>query len=520
MPALCGGATFMFSGVVLASSIEPAALFTLCYAPLMLVLAHKTLTRPGLHWPVLTGLAGTLQLVAGFPQIALYTMYFVCVYAVVELVAEYVVPRRWRQMRRVVGKLCMAAAVTACLAAPQLWLWSAWRVANGPAAADIARTMARTAPDDIPFGSTLEAALDPGPVVGVRYQYMGLGALVLAVAALFSPQHRRYVLTIACVGVAGLLMSAGTHSWLYRLYARLPTGGWFGDPHRLLVLWAVSVAVLCGVGLDYFERSRQVPWSHRRRIEVAVVCGAALVLALFVKPLGQLYVLGLVVCVCTVFTASNRLVRLAAEICAVAIVLFDPTYAVTFHERVSADELPETYTQDRLPARLPRAYVVTQYEVIENVQEVLERVAADDFDPRTAVILDRPPAGELARKPAELVAATVKDVTFGHTTVTTPELAGAGILVLTDTAYPGSHTVLVDGDARPLLRANHIFRAVSLSPGAHTVRFEYRLPGWYAGRWISFSALAILLVAGVIELVRGVSRKQLGGDTEPEPSAA
>jgi len=520
VPAFCGGATFMFSGTVLSSSIEPSALFTLCYAPLMLALVHKTLTRPGLHWPVLTGLAGTLELTAGFPQIALYTVYCVCVYAAVELVAEYVIDRRWRQMWPVVGKLCTAAAVTASLAAPQLWLWARWRVVNGATAAAIDRAMASTARDHVPLGTMFEAALNPGPLFGLRYQYMGLGAIVLAVAAMLSRQRMRRVLAIAGIGAAGLLISAGTHSWLYRLYVRLPTGEWFGDPHRSLVLWTVSIAALCGLGLDYFERTKREPWSHGRRIEVAVVCAAGLVLALFVKPLGQMYILGLIFCICTVFTVSNRALWLAAEICAVAIVLFDPIHAAAFRGQVTGAEPVEMNVQDSARSRLPRAYIVTRYEVIENVQDVLERVRADDFDPRTAVILDRPPDVEPEKELSEPVAAAIEDVTFGHTTVTTPELAGPGILVLTDTAYPGSHTVFVDGDVHPLLHANHVYRAVSLGPGTHTVRFEYRLPGWYTGRWISFIALAILVAVGIVELARSTHPTKTGDSLEPAQAAS
>lgn len=47
------------------------------------------------------------------------------------------------------------------------------------------------------------------------------------------------------------------------------------------------------------------------------------------------------------------------------------------------------------------------------------------------------------------------------------------ILVLTDPFYPGWQ-VTVNGERRPLLRADILFRGVELPPGAHEVRFQFR----------------------------------------------
>jgi len=523
LAGFCGGVTFMFSGVALASIVEPGALSALCYAPLMLALVHKTLTRGGLHWPVLTGLVGALQLLAGFPQIAMYTFYLVGAYAVSEIAAECVSARRWQLMWRPVGRLCVAAGTAACVAAPQLWLWMEWRAAGGTMASEISSTIARGGYSDLTFGSMIGAVLDPGPTAGLRYQYTGLATFVLASASLFSTDQRRRMLAIACVGVAGLLMSTGSHSWLYGLYSHVPPERLFGAPHRLIMLWTVAVAILCGVGLDYFERSKRESWSHRRRIEVGLICGAALLFVLFVKPLGQLHILMLVFCLCTMFTVANRPIRVVVQIGVIAIVMFDLTYAATFHEQPTAAQSAlstAAAVEGHVPAPPPRAYVVGRYEVVEKPEDTLARIAADGFDPASTVILSEQPKTLSSPAAAELARATVDEVTFDHTIVTTPVLAEPGVLVLTDTFYPGTHTVLVDGTESVLLRANHIYRAVSLEPGAHTVRFEYTLSGWRAGRWISLAALSILFVAGIVQRIRGVSPRQPEAqDAEPAPSA-
>lgn len=67
-----------------------------------------------------------------------------------------------------------------------------------------------------------------------------------------------------------------------------------------------------------------------------------------------------------------------------------------------------------------------------------------------------------------------------------------GFLVLTDSYYPG-WTVTVDGQKRPLVRANWFFKAVELEPGNHFVRFDYDPQTLKLGALISLlSAVAIL----------------------------
>jgi len=523
LSGLCGGATFMLNGAMLSSSMDSSALFTLCYAPLMLALTHKTVTRGGLHWPVLTGLATALQLTAGFPQIALYTIYLVCAYALVELTAEYVVARRWHAMWQVSGKLCIAAVTAACIAAPYLWLWAEWRIENGTVALGIARAVARTAQEDMRFGAMLSAATDPEPVYGLRYQYLGLVPLILGTGALVSSPQRRRMLAMVCVGAAGLVMSTGSHSWLYNLYSIMPTGKWFAAPYRLYLLWMIAVSILAGMGLNCFEQPDRQRSRHRRRMELGVVCAIALLVALVAKPPGQLYMLALIFCLCTIFTVTNRTVKLVAEIGVVALILFDLTHAVTFRPQILESNnggSAEARTHRSIADVQPRAYVVDRFEVIDKPEEVFARVVQPDFDPYEMVIVDRPPAGGAADKLSEPLRARIEMVTFDRTVVSTPDLETSGILVLADRFYPGTYDVFVDGLDSTLLHADHVFRAVSLPPGRHTVRVEHELTGWRTGRWISLCGLAILLSAGVVELVRNASREQpQEEDTEPVSTA-
>ncbi|HEV2122165.1 MAG TPA: YfhO family protein, partial [Chloroflexota bacterium] len=69
-----------------------------------------------------------------------------------------------------------------------------------------------------------------------------------------------------------------------------------------------------------------------------------------------------------------------------------------------------------------------------------------------------------------------------------------GFLVLSDSYYPGWQAY-VDGERVPLCRANFLFRAVPLSPGAHEVTFRYAPLSFSIG--LTLTCLA-LLASGIL----------------------
>lgn len=75
-------------------------------------------------------------------------------------------------------------------------------------------------------------------------------------------------------------------------------------------------------------------------------------------------------------------------------------------------------------------------------------------------------------------------------------------LVLTDTYYPGWHAY-VDGEERPVYRANYFFRAVELEPADRTVVFRYRSEPLEDGAWMSLVTLLLCLGGGSLTAVRG-----------------
>jgi uncharacterized membrane protein YfhO len=73
---------------------------------------------------------------------------------------------------------------------------------------------------------------------------------------------------------------------------------------------------------------------------------------------------------------------------------------------------------------------------------------------------------------------------------------GSSLLVLLDTHYPG-WKAFVDGNEAEILRADYLFRAVSLPPGEHTVRFVYRPTAFTIGAILSACG-ALIVLAGLM----------------------
>jgi hypothetical protein len=141
---------------------------------------------------------------------------------------------------------------------------------------------------------------------------------------------------------------------------------------------------------------------------------------------------------------------------------------------------------------LPRAYLVPNLRVPEE-GHILNTYYQETFDPLKEVLL----SAEADFTPSDRFQGTVKEVSYrpNHVTVKTSQ-EGNGFLVLMDSYFPG-WTVKVDGQERPILRANHYYRAVQLGPGEHTLEFDYFPEGFKAGLVVSGITLVLVLVGYV-----------------------
>ncbi len=136
---------------------------------------------------------------------------------------------------------------------------------------------------------------------------------------------------------------------------------------------------------------------------------------------------------------------------------------------------------------LPRAFIAHRAQIADDA-ETLAQMRRVDFDPTQIVFLNAgdplSPAARAATDRVTLAEYRAERVVI-HAQTDQP-----GYLILADSFYPGWEATL-DGTPAPIYRADYIFRAVRLEPGAHTVVFEFHSRAFALG--VGVSAATLLL---------------------------
>ncbi len=133
---------------------------------------------------------------------------------------------------------------------------------------------------------------------------------------------------------------------------------------------------------------------------------------------------------------------------------------------------------------LPHAYIVGSYNTYTDANDFSKKFYANTFDVHSLVLLEKP-VGNIM-----LTQADVRIIRYSPEQVAIKTITnGTGLLVLTDTYFPGWNAS-IDGKQVPILKANYTFKAVKIPAGVHTVTFSYQ-PS-------SFSTGLTLTIMGVV----------------------
>ena len=150
---------------------------------------------------------------------------------------------------------------------------------------------------------------------------------------------------------------------------------------------------------------------------------------------------------------------------------------------------------------LPRAFLVTEFQVINNDQEFAKAFNELTFDPRRTILLDRVPSRFLELKNLPNLSnlkAAVKVLTYENNRIVleadTPE---AAFLFMSEAYYPGWQAY-VDGKREEILQANYVFRAVPLPPGSHKVEVVYQPLSFKVGLGITLATVFLLLISWTV----------------------
>ena len=143
---------------------------------------------------------------------------------------------------------------------------------------------------------------------------------------------------------------------------------------------------------------------------------------------------------------------------------------------------------------LERAFWVSSYAVVPNTESAIALAGSPDFDPLASVIVDQEPdpAPDRSMAPAAVV---VRDYAASRLTLQI-DAASAGLVVVSDTFYPGWRAVVDDREV-PILRANGVMRAVAVGPGRHNLSFVYQPKSLRRGVVVSSLSLLVALTLAV-----------------------
>lgn len=140
---------------------------------------------------------------------------------------------------------------------------------------------------------------------------------------------------------------------------------------------------------------------------------------------------------------------------------------------------------------LPRFYLVDNYIVRTNRDDILSEIFLENIDLKNVAILEESTGLDLGNDEN----AAVKLLKYEPQRVTFSVNSNKNmLLVLSDTYFPG-WIADIDGKRTKIYRANYTFRAVEVPRGAHTVTFAYSPSSFLFGFWISvLSVFCIILL--------------------------
>ncbi|MCL4459321.1 MAG: YfhO family protein [Chloroflexi bacterium] len=154
-------------------------------------------------------------------------------------------------------------------------------------------------------------------------------------------------------------------------------------------------------------------------------------------------------------------------------------------------------------AALPRAFLVPEVELVSNDAAALDWLRRPTFRPReqAVIVQDDWPGGDQNLSGAGTDQATVDILEYSpERIVLHMRSAHAGVLVLTDSYYPGWRA-WVDGHEQRIMRVDYLFRGLVLKDGEHTVEFRYEPRPLLIGLLLSLCTLALALIWVIISIV-------------------
>ncbi|MBW2401356.1 MAG: hypothetical protein JRG80_19230, partial [Deltaproteobacteria bacterium] len=262
--ALCGSMAFVGGGAnaVLArtGSFEHGAYVWL---PAAAFLCERILRRPTVAAGIGLGVTLTIQLLAGFPQIVMFTYQWIALRVAFELATH-----RGLLREGALGPLALGLVAPPLLGAVQLF-------PSLELVGQSLRSGALSASEINPHGSAWDVFVDllNRRIWGAAHSFTIIGVTLVGVA-LAASTARRIAFFFFCAAALYFLLSF--NSTAFELYQQLPFGRTFRDSGRFIWMTSFCISLLIAVGAEAITRDRHDPMKARIGVPAVLAAAASL----------------------------------------------------------------------------------------------------------------------------------------------------------------------------------------------------------------------------------------------------
>jgi hypothetical protein len=154
----------------------------------------------------------------------------------------------------------------------------------------------------------------------------------------------------------------------------------------------------------------------------------------------------------------------------------------------------------RNPHAFPRAFLVGRLATASDAAALFDLMCSPEFDPRTTVATERPPAGVLP----DATSGDLGAVAVTHRSQTLVKVQAEAhedcVLVLADQYFPGWKAT-IDGRPAELFPAYYAFRGIVLPEGTHEVVYRYKPKSFRIGMAMTVLTCLATILLGIPYLI-------------------
>lgn len=157
----------------------------------------------------------------------------------------------------------------------------------------------------------------------------------------------------------------------------------------------------------------------------------------------------------------------------------------------------------------PRVFPLHSAKVLNDGRRILNALVDSPVNLRETLFLEKNVEMVLSSDPKPVSQSSAEVVSYqNNEIIIRSNMADNGFVFLSEKFYPG-WIAYVDGQARDVLKANYIFRAVALSSGKHEVVLRYEPSSNKIG--LAITLMSFLIVIGMLCYYSNIMRRQQRG---------